>query len=136
MKNRVAMLALALGVGFTGCAHVNSVSLTSIPAGKGRPVRAETSKTIFLGFNFDNDYVEQMASDLRRQCPNGMVRGILTKDETINYFLFFVWARKVTASGYCQQARNTASADDVNVSERSPASVDGAESPSLKSEAQ
>jgi hypothetical protein len=102
---------LLIALSFVGCAHVNSVSLTSIPAGKGHEVHAEASKTIFLGFNFDNDYVNQMASDLRRQCPNGLIRGILTKDETINYFLFIVWARKVSASGYCIQGRNTASVD-------------------------
>ena len=94
---------------FVGCASVNSVSLSSIPANKGKEVRAETSKTIILGFNFNNDYVDEMAEDLKHQCPNGVVKGILTKDEVINYFLFIVWARKVTATGYCLQARTTAS---------------------------
>lgn len=102
---------LALSFLFVGCASVNSVSLTSIPANKGKEVRAETSKTIILGFNFNNDYVDDMATDLKRQCPNGVVKGILTKDEVINYFLFFVWERKVTASGYCLQSRNTASVE-------------------------
>jgi hypothetical protein len=111
MKNLLA-LVLCSSFFFAACAHVNSVSLTSIPANKGKEVRAEASRTIILGFNFNNDYVDDMTSDLKRQCPNGVIRGILTKDETINYFLFFVWARKVTASGYCLQSRNTASASE------------------------
>lgn len=95
-----------------GCASVNSVSLTSIPAQRGKEVKSEASRTIILGFNFNNDYVNDMAEDLKRQCPNGVVKGILTKDEVIDYFLFIVWARKVTATGYCLQARNTASAPE------------------------
>ena len=87
----------------SGCASVNSVSLTSIPAKKGKEIHAERSKTIFLAFNFDNDYVDEMTEDLKRQCPNGQVKGILTKDETIMYFLFIVYKRKVVATGYCQQ---------------------------------
>lgn len=103
------ILGVLLSLSFVGCASVNSVSLTSIPANKGKEVKSEASRTIILGFNFNNDYVDEMADDLKRQCPNGVVKGILTKDEVINYFLFFVWARKVTATGYCLQARNTAS---------------------------
>lgn len=95
-----------------GCAHVNSVSLTSIPENKGKEVRAEASKTIFLGFNFNNDFVDDMVEDLKRQCPNGVIRGILTKDETINYFLFFVWAKKVSANGYCVQSKSVAAAGE------------------------
>lgn len=101
--------ALVLSLLFVGCASVNSVSLSSIPANKGKEIHSEASKTIILGFNFNNDYVDDMAEDLKRQCPNGIVKGILTKDEVIDYFLFIVWARKVTASGYCIQQRNTAS---------------------------
>lgn len=109
-KNQFSLLlGTVIAASFVGCAHVNSVSLSSIPASKGKAVRAEASKTIFLGFNFDNDYVNEMVEDLKKQCPNGVIRGILTKDETIDYFLFIVWARKVTAAGYCIQGRNTAS---------------------------
>ena len=103
------VMGILLSLSFVGCASVNSVSLTSIPANKGKEVRAEASRTIILGLNFNNDYVDDMAENLKRQCPNGVIKGILTKDESINYFLF-VWARKVTATGYCLQAsRGTAS---------------------------
>jgi hypothetical protein len=84
------------------CASVNSVSLTSIPAVKEQEVKSTASKVIFLGFNFNNDYIDNMSEELQKQCPNGKITGILTKDETINYFLFFVWERRVTAKGFCQ----------------------------------
>lgn len=107
MKNTIIIL---LCLNLISCASVNSVSLSSIPANREKEVRTEASRTIILGFNFNNDYVDEMAEDLKRQCPNGVVKGILTKDEVINYFLFFVWARKVSATGYClQSTRKTAS---------------------------
>lgn len=108
-KFLVLLLSLIFVVSFVGCASVNSVSLSSIPATRNKEVKVEASRVIILGFNFNNDYVDNMAEDLKAQCPNGVVRGILTKDEVINYFLFLVWERKVTATGYCLQARNTAS---------------------------
>lgn len=95
-------LTVLLSFSLLHCASVNSLSLTSIPAVKDHEVKSTTSKIIFLGFNFNNDYVDSMAEDLQRKCPNGKITGILTKDETINYFLFFVWERRVTARGYCQ----------------------------------
>lgn len=102
----------------TGCASVNSVSLTPIPVKRSNVVRAEVSKTIFLAFNFDNDYINPLVEDLKRQCPNGVVSGILTKDETIAYVLFFT--KRVTATGFCNTAsvargkskRSTASESD------------------------
>ena len=109
LKNQVIWIALAAALALSGCAHVNSVSLTSIPAKKGQVIRAERSKIIFLGFNFDNDFVDEMAESLRNQCRDGQVKGILTKDEAINYFLWIVHKRQVTAQGYCQKGAATAS---------------------------
>ena len=85
----------------TGCASLQSTSLSSIPAKRDQVVSAQAGRTIILGFNFDNDFINTLEADLKRQCPGGDVRGILTKDELINYFLYFVYKRKVTASGYC-----------------------------------
>lgn len=84
----------------SSCASVNSVSLTPIPADRSRPVKAEVSKTIFLAFNFDNDFIDPLIQKLKDQCPKGVVSGILTKDETIGYVLVFT--KRVTATGYCR----------------------------------
>lgn len=93
----------------TACASVNSVSLTPIPKDRSNPVKVEASKTIFLGFNFDNDFINNLVDGLKAQCPNGKVSGILTKDEDINYFLYIVWKKQITASGYCIKGGATAS---------------------------
>lgn len=105
MKSIIILLTASLL--FTGCASLNSLSLTSIPAKKGRPVFAQTSKLIFLGFNFDNDFVEDIQKQLQTQCRDGEIRGILTKDEVFNYFL--VWKHQITAEGQCLTERKTAS---------------------------
>ena len=83
----------------SGCAMVQSVSLTQIPSDRENVVSASTEKFIFLLFNFDNSFVETLEKDLRAQCPGGEVKGILTKDEIISYFI--AHTRKITATGYC-----------------------------------
>ncbi|XGC82401.1 hypothetical protein ACES2L_07920 [Bdellovibrio bacteriovorus] len=99
-KTLISVALLASGL--VGCAHVNSVSLTPIPANRSHKVSAETSRWIVLGFNFDNDYIDSLVEDLKRACPNGVVSGILTKDETIAYLLVF--KKHVVTTGYCNTA--------------------------------
>lgn len=98
---RISILYPVISLLLAGCASINSVSLTPIPPERKNQVRTERGKVIFLGFNFDNDFVDDVVEDLKRQCPNGKVTGLLTKDENINYFLFFVWKKQITATGYC-----------------------------------
>jgi len=107
-------------MGLVGCASVNSVSLTPIPAQRNRPVKAEVSKWIFLAFSFDNDFINPLVDDLKQQCPNGVISGILTKDETISYFLVF--KKNVSATGYCNISQ--ASAKRASAKGRVPGSTD------------
>lgn len=83
----------------SSCAYLNSVSLTSIPKERNQPIKASKERLIILGFNFDNDFVDEINEDLQRLCPDGKATGILTKDETYSYFL--AHKRIVTATGYC-----------------------------------
>lgn len=99
--------ALLLTMFVAGCTSIQSVSLTPIPANRSKTVRAQASKTVFLGFNFDNDYIDPLVDDLKRQCPQGVISGILTKDELTSYVLVFT--RTVTATGFC--SGNVAKAD-------------------------
>ena len=95
-------MKLSLGALFlftAGCASVNSVSVTPIPAARTNMVTAQVSKTIFLAFSFDNDFINPLVDNLKNQCPGGVISGILTKDETIHYI--FVHTKRVTATGYC-----------------------------------
>lgn len=101
MKTKISLL-LSAGLLMSGCASVQSVSLTPIPAKRDKVVRAEATRFIILGFNFDNNYVDQIHQSFRAQCPGGVISGILTKDEVISYFL--AHRRKVTATGFCNQA--------------------------------
>jgi len=99
------LLSLLLAVGLlSSCTSLQTLSLTSIPAKRDKPVRAEVSKIVFMAFTFDNDFVDDMTNQLKRQCPNGVVSGVLTKDEVVDYFLMLVWRHRVTATGYCVQS--------------------------------
>jgi hypothetical protein len=100
MKAMSAPFTSALLVLLSGCVTLNSVSQTQIPEDRSRQITAESSRLIILGLNFDNDYVDLVSRKLRAQCEGGEVRGILTKDEVITYFLF-VDRRRVAATGYC-----------------------------------
>jgi hypothetical protein len=81
------------------CTSLKSVSLTQIPSDRSRPLRSEVSDSALLGIHFDNDFVTPLTADLMRQCPNGKVTGILTKQETTLYVI--VQKRHVVATGYC-----------------------------------
>lgn len=91
------MLSFAL----VGCVHLGSVSTSSIPADRSRPVEVEAFKFLPFLVSFSNSYVDDLARSLAEQCPNGRVEGILTKQEFLTYFPGIAHAYKVTASGYC-----------------------------------
>lgn len=109
--NKLALPTLILVAGLlSACASLNSVSLTPVPANRAHSVFAESEKWIIMGFNFDNDYADQVAKDLGNKCPGGKISGILTKDEAYFYFLFFVMKRHVVATGFCERKADVAAA--------------------------
>ncbi|MAY81813.1 MAG: hypothetical protein CL930_13670 [Deltaproteobacteria bacterium] len=85
----------------SGCVHMASISTTSIPVERTKPVEAEAYRFLFLMINFDNFYVDELTRDLASQCPDGRVEGILTKQEDIMYFPAIAHAVRVTATGFC-----------------------------------
>ncbi|NBW80787.1 hypothetical protein EBR21_03445 [bacterium] len=95
----------------TGCASLRSVSVTSIPQNRNEPVVASVSKWIFLGLNFDNDYVDELTSKLRQKC-DGKVSGLMTKYESTLYFILS--KDQITATGYCVDSKRSRSAANSN----------------------
>ncbi len=95
------LLLVATTLVLTSCAYVQSVSQTSIPRDRRNLVTAKVERNIIFMFNFDNNYIDTLTSDLQAQCPKGSVKGILTKDESITYFPIIFHKSVVTASGYC-----------------------------------
>ena len=83
------------------CTHLRSVSLTQIPTVRKNVISAEASRIVILGLIFDTDFVEDVVESLREKCPRGKVKGILTKHEDINYFLYMVYKKRIMAKGYC-----------------------------------
>ena len=99
--NMFRITGLWLLMAMAGCTHLHSVSTTSIPLQRDTKVKAEAYRFVFFLMNFNNDYVDGMAQALAKQCPDGRVEGILTKQEGIIYFPLFAHAVRVTATGYC-----------------------------------
>ena len=87
----------------SGCAALNSVSLTQIPADRQHVVEAYSSRVIIFAFNFNNDYVDELTTQLKAKCEGGVVTGILTKDESIYYFPGIVMKHAVHATGFCNK---------------------------------
>ena len=99
--NFLTVTLVGLLLTLSGCTHLQSVSTSTIPKDRSNTVKAESYRFIFLGFNFNNDYVNSMVEDLADQCPKGKVEGVLTKHESIVYFPLFAHAVQVTAEGFC-----------------------------------
>jgi hypothetical protein len=98
-KTFASVLGFLSFVAATGCASLQSVSVTAVPSERSHKVQADASNTAFLGIHFDNDFADGLREDLRRQCPRGRVTGVFTKYET--YWVVLVETRTVTATGYC-----------------------------------
>lgn len=114
MKQLSLVLSLIVGLSIlSSCVSLDSVSVTPVPVNRSQKVTAEAERSIILGFNFDNDYVNSITNDLKNQCTNGTVTGILTKTESIAYFLFFFWKKRVTATGYCVPSKLASRTSDV-----------------------
>ena len=109
-KWMVAFLTATLFL--SGCTYVRSVSQTNFPQNRTKKVSANAYKFIFLGFNFNNDHALTLDKKLRKACPGGDVRGVLTKDTNVMYFLMFFWAHDITATGYCVP-KQTAGLEDI-----------------------
>lgn len=97
------LISILISIFITSCANVRSISQTSIPAKKGKVVKAEVKKNIFFFFNFNNDYVDNLSKQLVSQCPKGSVKGILTKDVVVTYFPIIYRQERMTAEGYCNE---------------------------------
>lgn len=109
------LLLVVLSLALSGCAYLQSVSTTPVPQERTNVVQAESYRFIFLLLNFNNNYVDEMVSQLAEQCPNGQVKGILTKNESIMYFPIIAHASRVTAKGYCIKPSARAQSDAVQI---------------------
>jgi hypothetical protein len=98
-KSRASLWLVCLCLGLSSCASLRSVSMTSVPRDRSRPVEASEDNVAFLGIHFDNEFVDELPARLQAQCPGGKVRGVYTKYES--YWYVLVQQRVVTARGYC-----------------------------------
>jgi hypothetical protein len=83
------------------CVSLRSVSLTSVPAGRDSVVQAKESEFLVFGIATNNDFVDDVARTLGRQCQGGRIQGILTKHYQTIYVYWLLEKRTVEARGYC-----------------------------------
>ncbi|MBM4251711.1 MAG: hypothetical protein FJ146_07050 [Deltaproteobacteria bacterium] len=97
----------------SGCTYTRAISQTNVPSERGKVVEASVERMMFLGIAFDNDDVPKLVEKLRDKCPNGAIRGILTKDLSTSYLIVIV--RKTIAQGYCIKENLAADDADTNL---------------------
>ena len=97
-------MRMLLVLGSVGCTHLHSLSVTTIPDDRSRPVEATGQRIVVLGLNWDNDYAAEVVSDLAKQCPDGRVSGVMTRYERALVVPIFAYAHRVHAEGFCLQA--------------------------------
>ena len=88
-------------LGAVGCTHLHSLSVTTIPDDRSRPVEATGERIVVLGINPDNDYADGVVADLAAQCPDGRVSGVMTRYERALVVPIFAYAHRVHAEGFC-----------------------------------
>lgn len=84
-----------------GCVSLRSVSLTSVPESRDSLVQAKESEIVIMGIASNNDFVDDVARTLGRQCQGGRIQGILTKHYSTTYVYWLIEKRTVEARGYC-----------------------------------
>jgi hypothetical protein len=93
-------MGVAAILALSGCASLQSVSMTQVPAERSGSVEAESSSWGFLGIFFSNEFADEAVSKLRDACPNGKLTGVYTKYE--NRFYLLMVKRSVRTSAFCQ----------------------------------
>ena len=88
----------------TACTH--SVHLVNFSdtrpykkASEGRPISSHTTQFTVMGFTTETNYVNEAYQELLRQCPAGVVTGIVTKYYTDHGF--FSWTNNIEMNGLC-----------------------------------
>ncbi len=105
MKTKL-LLPTLLTAFLSSCASLHSVSLTSVPKDRSKPIEAEGSTWAILGIYFSNSFADEAIDGLRSKCPNGKVSGVFTKYENRFYFLWTT--RTVKATAYCEAIASNA----------------------------
>lgn len=88
---------------FSGCASLQSVSMTQVPENRSNEISAYSSSWSFLGIYFTNDFVDEAINELKNKCPGGNITGVYTKYETYLYVL--ITNRAVTAKAFCKDKK-------------------------------
>lgn len=108
MGRRVLLAAvLSAGCSTTFGHSVHSYGFMSLePVPDSRPVEAEETEDVVLGFIFDTDYVDRARDKLLAQCPDAELVNVKVKFSTDMGFL--AYRQRVHMRGECVAASGAA----------------------------
>lgn len=91
----------------SGCVTVHSISVSQIPvkAERTKLIKASASRPILFFIPFGTNYVEEARQELAAQCPHGEIEGLVSKGESVGYFIGVAIAR-INLQGYCVANRS------------------------------
>ncbi|MEK6606601.1 MAG: hypothetical protein AABZ30_02970 [Myxococcota bacterium] len=95
-------LVLVAALAAQGCATLNSVSMTRVPADRSHAIQSEAWTWGIFGIYFTNNFVDEAIDNLRGQCPAGRISGVYTK---YSGRFFLLWTtRTVDVAAFCESA--------------------------------
>jgi hypothetical protein len=100
IRSRSFLALVGLTLLASGCASLNSVSMTQVPKDRSNRIEESVNNWAFLGIYFSNDFVDSAIQRLKEKCPRGKITGVFTKYE--GYLYFLVTKRVVNVSAYCE----------------------------------
>jgi len=96
-------ILIALASALTQCTTVRSVSISQLPESAARRslVTATASSPVIFLIPFNTGYLDEAREDFVGKCHKGAIEGVLSKDETVDYFLSLFMIQRIHLQGYC-----------------------------------
>ena len=96
-------ILIAMASSLTQCTTVSSVSISQVPepAARRSLVTASASSPVIFLIPFNTDYLDEARENFVSNCQKGAIEGVLSKHETVNYFLSFIMIQRIHLQGYC-----------------------------------
>jgi hypothetical protein len=85
------------------CAHsvhlVQANDFNNTASEKTKTIESQSEQFVILGFVTQTNYVDKALENLKSQCPNGEIKGLVTRYSTS--LGFFSWTNKLIIKGLC-----------------------------------
>ena len=92
-----------LGLAITSCMTVRSISVNQLPKKEERHtlIKSRDWSPKILLIPFGTGYIDNARISLMDQCREGVIEGVLSKQEETNYVFWLYSVQSVSMRGYC-----------------------------------